>query len=313
MAAFVMTNCLPTLRHIRQWQPDVVHAHFAVPTGIIAWLARVLTRTPYVLTVHLGDVPGAMPETEKLFQILKPFTIPIWKGAACITAATEHIRQLAQAAYNLEVIHIPNGIDLDLQTQSPPEPKNPPRLVFMGRFTAQKNPLFLLEALKLIDKLPWELNMVGDGPLLPAVKERIAALGLQNHIHLHGWVSLDEVTRVMQDSDILLMPSRSEGLSIVGIKALAHGLAILGSDIEGIKEILVDGVNGIACPVDDQDAFARGLQALLGNAAKLKEMKQASRALASNFDLNRNFARYEEIFQSISSGHEIRLSSLYPG
>jgi glycosyltransferase involved in cell wall biosynthesis len=312
MAAFVITNCLPTLRHMLRWKPDLVHAHFAVPTGVIAWLMRVLTGRPYVLTVHLGDVPGGMPETDNIFRVIKPLTIPIWKGAACITAVSESVRQLALAAYALKVLNIPNGIELESLTPSPEAPGSPPRLVFAGRFTAQKNPLLIVEALQHLKDLSWELDMLGDGPLLPAVTEGVKAYGLEGRVRLHGWVSDVEVSRVMQGSDILLIPSRSEGLPIVGIKALAHGLAVLGSDIAGLKDIRVDGVNGVACAAGDRDSFARALKSLLGNPEKLMAMKQASRRLAPRFDLTRIAARYEEIFLDVSSRHENRLPSLHP-
>ncbi len=301
MAGFILTNLLPTLRQLSQWRPDVVHAHFAVPTGAVAWLARIMTGMPYVLTVHLGDVPGGFPEIEQVFRFLKPFTVPIWKGAACVTGISEHVRRLAQDAYHRDVIAIPNGIELSRHIQSSPEPQNPPRLVFVGRFTTQKNPLLLLESLELIQQLPWEADMLGDGPLWDAARRWIEALGLKDRIRLHGWVSNDEVSRVMQRSDVLLMPSRSEGLSVVGLKALAHGLAIMGSDIDGMKDILLPGINGLACPVNEPAPFAQGLKNLLGNVARLTAMKQASRKHAANFDLNRNVSRYEEIFRRVSS------------
>ena len=59
MALYCATSFLPTLRHIREWQPDVIHAHFAVPTGALAWAVHRLTGVPYVLTAHLGDVRSA--------------------------------------------------------------------------------------------------------------------------------------------------------------------------------------------------------------------------------------------------------------
>ena len=83
MGLFLLTSFLPTLRHLRRWKPDVIHAHLAVPTGALAWAASWLTGIPYVLTAHLGDVPGAVPEqTDRLYRVLNPLIRPIWKGAA---------------------------------------------------------------------------------------------------------------------------------------------------------------------------------------------------------------------------------------
>ena len=77
MGQYCATSFLPTLRHIREWKPDVIHAHFAVPTGALAWAAHRLTGVPYVLTAHLGDVPGGVPEqTDRLVQAHRPARPP---------------------------------------------------------------------------------------------------------------------------------------------------------------------------------------------------------------------------------------------
>src|SRR5205807_9557116 len=67
MGLYVLTSLRPTLRHIRKWKPDIIDAHFAVPTGVLAWLVHKLTGVPYVITAHLGDVPGGVPQqTDKM-------------------------------------------------------------------------------------------------------------------------------------------------------------------------------------------------------------------------------------------------------
>ena len=80
MGLYIATSLLPTLRHCWQWKPDVVHAHFAMPTGVLAWTAKRLARVPYVLTAHLGDVPGGVPtQTDRLFRYLGPAASAIWR------------------------------------------------------------------------------------------------------------------------------------------------------------------------------------------------------------------------------------------
>ena len=62
MAGYMVSNTWPVLGTARTWRPDVMHVHFAVPAGPVAWVAHQLTGVPYVLTAHLGDVPGGTPE-----------------------------------------------------------------------------------------------------------------------------------------------------------------------------------------------------------------------------------------------------------
>ena len=77
MSGFVLAAAWMCLRQLRHWKPDIIHAHFAVPGGPVAWLASRLGRVPYVLTAHLGDIPGGVPEkTGAWFRWIFPFTPP---------------------------------------------------------------------------------------------------------------------------------------------------------------------------------------------------------------------------------------------
>jgi glycosyltransferase involved in cell wall biosynthesis len=285
MAAYLALTLVPTLKHVYAWKPDVIHAHFAVPTGVIAWAIHQLTGIPYVLSVYLGDVPGGVPEqTEHLFKWIKPLTIPIWKAAVAVIAPASHIRHLAERHYDISPVIIPNGIDPADMVTSPAAPAIPVRLIFAGRLSIQKNPLFLLESLNEIKQLPWRLDVFGDGPLKRASQNLAEKCGLTSKVFFHGWVTSEQVQTAMQDSDILVLPSLSEGLPVVGMQALAAGLAILGSDVGGISDVVQPGQNGFLIPVNDSEAFAEKLTLML-DPEILAGMKQASCQLAESFGL----------------------------
>ena len=89
MALYVLTNVWTAVREARRWRPDIVHAHFAVPTGPVALMTSLFTGIPYVLTVHLGDVPGGVPEqTDHLFRLVGPLVSPVWHRAKAVTAVS---------------------------------------------------------------------------------------------------------------------------------------------------------------------------------------------------------------------------------
>lgn len=300
MGFFLVLNLLPSVQHAITWKPDVVHVHFAVPTGVLGWLINLAAGIPYVLTAHLGDVPGGVPEqTDRIFKMIKPLTVPIWRRAAAVTAVSEYIRKLALRSYDVPIKTIHNGIDLDKCKQSPLTPHHPPRLVFAGRFNPQKNLLFLIDILERVSDLDWEMDLLGDGPLMNAMKARILETGLTKRVRLHGWVAPDRVEQTMSRSDILLLPSVSEGMPVVGVRALGHGLAILGSDIGGIADVVQIGVNGYLCPVNNEDAFEKALRDMLTSDGLLWAMKRESRCLARRFDLHRVVQRYEQIFEAV--------------
>src|SRR5688572_19415177 len=113
MAIYVLAGLWVGRRLVDSFQPDVIHAHFAVPAGALAWLLSRMTGVPYVLTVHLGDVPGGVPEkTDEWFRWIYPFTPSIWRNAKEIVAVSEFTRQLALKKYRANIQVVPNGVDL---------------------------------------------------------------------------------------------------------------------------------------------------------------------------------------------------------
>ena len=218
---------------IREWKPDVIHVHFAVPAGAVALALSRLTGVPYLLTAHLGDVPGAVPEkTDGWFRWVYPFTPAIWHGAAKVVAVSQFTRRLALQRYKIAMDVIPNGVAMDLLPERVPY-QGVPRIIFAGRFVDQKNPAHLVQALARLRDLPWTCAMLGDGPLLEPVRELAKSCGVSDRFSFPGWVTPADVLEAFTESDILVLPSRSEGLSVVGVQALGLGLALVLSDVGG--------------------------------------------------------------------------------
>lgn len=284
---------------IREWKPDVIHAHFAVPAGAAAFLLSRMTGIPYVLTAHLGDVPGAVPEkTDRWFKVIYPFTPQIWTSAARVVAVSEFTRALALKHYQTHIQVIHNGVPLaDLPARK--TETGTPRILFAGRFMAQKNPDHLVAALLRLREFPWTCTMLGDGPLLDTVRRSVAASGVSGRFTFPGWVSPEQVLEKMAESDLLALPSRSEGLSVVGVQGLAMGLALVLSEAGGNVELVRPGKNGALFPPGDLPALTLALKSLLSSPTRLKEAQQESRALAQAFDLETVVSQYEALFQSI--------------
>jgi glycosyltransferase involved in cell wall biosynthesis len=302
MAGYLAGAFLPALRLARTWKPDLIHAHFAVPTGALANRLSRLTRIPYVLTAHLGDVPGGVPEkTGRWFRRVYRFTHAIWREASAVVAVSEHTRQLALEHYPVAIEVIPNGVALPDGAAEARPVSHPPALVFVGRFQPQKNLGFLIDLLDRVRDLPWGCTLVGDGPTRGEIEASIRQKGLADRVSLTGWVSPEEAARRLAASDLLVMPSLSEGLPVVGVRALAFGLALLVSQAGGLAELVEDGVNGRSCPIVDRECFERALRWCLEDSARLLQMKQASRSLAARYDIRTVAADYEAIFARVAA------------
>jgi glycosyltransferase involved in cell wall biosynthesis len=298
MSAFVLAGLRAGAVLSRVFHPDVIHAHFAVPAGAAAWTLSRLTKIPYLLTAHLGDIPGGVPEkTGKWFRFIQPFTQPIWRDATRVVAVSNFTRGLALQHYTVPIEVIPNGVDVTSLRPPTLELHKPPRLVFAGRFAEQKNPLQIVRVLARLRHLEWTCSLLGDGALLEPTRREIESLGLTDRFHLPGWVTPEQVIAEFQRSDILFMPSRSEGLPVVGVQALACGLALVVGRAGGFVD-LVDG-NGSLHDPDDSDGMAAALSSLLSNPADLLAARQKSLALAQAFDIERVVEAYEGIFKEV--------------
>jgi glycosyltransferase involved in cell wall biosynthesis len=297
MALYLAAALFPVVREVRIWRPDVVHAHFAVPTGPLALAAKMLSHIPYVLTVHLGDVPGGVPEqTDHLFRLIRPLVIPICRNARRVTAVSSFVAGLARKAYGVNPIVILNGVNPVVRPEL--RVHSPRRIMMVGRLSIQKNPLLAIEALALIKDLDWAFDIVGDGPLMPETRALAEQAGIEKRVTLHGWISNREVGELMAKADILLMTSLQEGLPMVAIEALQRGLAIVGSQIGGLQDVIEEGTNGFLCELSPS-AFAQKLRALLLDTALLERMRGASCEKAREFDLQKTVNAYEDVLAAI--------------
>lgn len=298
MLAFIPAALLAALRLRRVWKLDIVHVHFAVPSGAAAWLLQLLTRIPYILTIHLGDVPGGVPEkTDRWFRWVFPFTPPIWKKAAGIAAVSSTTRDLALNNYPVPIRVIPNGVDLRRLDPGIIRVGHPPRVVFAGRIQPQKNPILLVRCLAAVRDLPWTCTLAGDGPLLPQVRSEIERLNLTDRFSLTGWIAPEQVIEHFRQSDLLFMPSLSEGMPVVGVQALAMGLALILSRVGGCVDLIEDGKNGFLLEPEDQAGFEQALRVLLDDTSLLLSFRKASREHAHNFNLDTILSQYETMLK----------------
>lgn len=300
MLSFDLAGLWAGLALIRRIHPEIIHTHFAVPAGALAFALSVLTGIPYILTAHLGDVPGGVPEkTAHWFSWLEPFTTPIWKRARQVVAVSEFTRQLALAHYpSVDIRVIPNGADFTHLVTETVTVNATPHIVFAGRFVSQKNPLAIVRVLAALQDLNWTCAMLGDGPLFDEVKAEIAKQGMSERFRLTGWVTPADVLNEFSRSDILFMPSLSEGLPVVGVDALVKGLAIVASKIGGFFDLVDSARNGYLVEVHDEAGFSSALRELISNRERLAHFRAASLEKAKDFDIEKIADQYEEIMQA---------------
>ena len=212
---------------------------------------------------------------------------------------SESTRQLALKHYAREIGVIPNGVDVARWRPTGIRVQEPPRIVFAGRLVEQKNPIQIVHTLAELKDLSWQCVMIGDGSLLPEVQRTIVEHGLQERITLTGWITPEAVLDWFDKSDILFMPSLSEGFPVVGVQALAKGLAFVVSNIGGFVDIVGDGENGCLVDFSQPDNFSAVLRQFLSDRTQLERFRNASLKRAARFDIVHIAEQYEEIFLEV--------------
>lgn len=138
----------------------------------------------------------------------------------------------------------------------------------------------------------------GDGPQTANLQARITAEGLDRQVHLLGLRS--DVSNVLQSLDLFVLPTHQEALGTAFIEAAALAVPAIGSRIDGVPEVIQDGVTGLLVPVRDSDALAAAIIALLADPDRRRQMgRRASEYARSHFSREKMAAGMEGVYQAL--------------
>lgn len=196
--------------------------------------------------------------------------------------------------FNPETIDVPN----DLATAEVPREKF--IVSFMGRFSEEKRPEMFVDiahALSHNDRM--NFVMLGNGPEYEQVKQYIARLNLDDRIYAPGFV--DDMKPFLKLTDIVVIPSRIEGIPIILMESLAMGVPVVASNIGGIPSILKDGDNGFLCNPARIEDFVERLQTLYDDQDMYARLKRNARDSAvEQLSVRKMNDEYREAFQRLS-------------
>jgi len=220
------------------------------------------------------------------------------KWCSAIVCVCEAEKQLALAkriapAGKLFVVH--NGVrDVDPALLARPE-DGPVRLCSVARFAAPKDHRTLLSALCLLRSQEWELDLVGEGPLLPEIRREAEEAGLCGRIRFHGYLA--DPASVLGGAQVFVLSSRSEAFPRSVLEAMRAGLPVVASDVGGVAEAVTDGVNGLLVPDGDPGDLAAAIGRAIADPVLRRTMGAASRAMYdASFRLEHMVDRTAEIY-----------------
>lgn len=299
-------------RIIRQFRPSVIHmqtaaGNLALLTGVLARWHRVPALIKYTADLvqqnaTLQDFSGERRRrltqgvnrlsTEAFQRLLFALYSGIW-------ATTPRFQQRLAQHYGLaasKIVLLPNFIDLqpfvaiarDWDAHRPaPQPSAPLELLTVARLFPVKGLDLYLRALAQLPDLPLRARIVGSGSetyrqqLLALVDE----LGLGDRVELSGAIDPEAIASAYATADLFVLPSRHEPFGIVLIEAMAAGLPIVATEVDGIPQVVEAGVSALLVPPENVDRLAIALRALVTDPQRRLALARAGQRRAQNFGL----------------------------
>lgn len=242
-------------------KPAFIHVHVAMNAGLIALWAKRKFKIPYLLTEHwAGYLDEARPNFSDLNFVIRHYYQQVIRGASECSFVSAYLQQLFKRKFGIQITRvIPNVVDTDVFFPVEKQPAEKLRFIHVSTMLYQKNPEAILYALSLL-KENFDFEMLLYGPVTVARQQLITTLGLEEKVLLKGEVPQDELAKVMQQCDALILYSRFETFGCVLIEANACGVPVIVSDLEVFHEIVEEGLNGIFAEGENPEALAETLK-----------------------------------------------------
>lgn len=235
-------------RAIDEFAPDVVHAHWWFPAGLLSLGAD--RDVPLVTTMHGSDVRLARSKA-----FVHPLFRRVMARSAAVTAVSSWLAGEARAMAPRTAITVaPMPVDVQLFSAEA-NPRIPGRFLFVGRLNAQKGVRDLLEALSWLPAAI-TLDIVGDGEDAAALKARARDLGLESRITWHGALDHHALPPLYRRSQAVVMPSQHEGLGLVAVEAQLSRTPVIAYRSGGVPDVVDAQWGGRLVPPGDVRALA---------------------------------------------------------
>ena len=308
---------------VRDWQPDVLHAHSPALNGLAALRTAEKTGLPLVYEIRafwedaaVGNGTGKVNSPR--YWLTRQLENHVINGADAVAVICEGLRSdlISRGVESEKITISPNGVDLDLFGEPPARDEGllsdlglagKPVLGFIGSFYDYEGLDDLIAALPMLQRSHPEVHLllVGGGPMEKALKAQTERLGVGDAVSFTGRVPHAEVERFYSLMDIMVYPRKSMRLTelvtpLKPLEAMAQGRLVAASDVGGHRELIDDGVTGTLFPAGDPEKIAKKLSGLLDNAESWAQtIEMARRFVEAARTWSSNILRYTPVYQRL--------------
>ncbi len=301
---------LKAIRQIKQYGIDIIHAH-GHKAVIAGFLMHILLDIPIIGTCHLWfDSPNG----KMIYNGMKRLERFLYKYCSfCICVSGVILSRLSQKTPGItNALVIYNGIEFDPNMNRNIDKgairkelgiqNDYPIILNVGRLTAQKAQGDIISAAMILKANGMNVNIIiaGDGILRPHLNEQIEHLNLADVVKLLGFRG--DVSRLLNVSDIFLLPSLEEGLPIALLEAMSARVPIIATPVGEVPKIIEDGVNGLLVPVNDVRAIAGAIERCLKNMSEAERMSEnAFEQCERTFSSSIMYREYTKVYEKVMS------------
>ena len=302
---FFLGQCLAIIKLLKQYPVKVIHAHWLIPQGILALMAKKISKNkPAILcTSHGGDLYGL---NDPISKAIKRYVIKNVDAMTVVSSAMQdEIKKLVPEA-TLPTI-APMGTDLKhLFTPDDSVCRKLNQLLFVGRLVEKKGLKYLLQAMpEILKKYPdTHLNIAGTGPEQSNLKAQAKQLNIVKNISFLGRLSHQELVKEYREATLAVFPfiqaknGDIEGLGLVMIEAMGCGCPVFASDIPAVRDVIVDGETGVLMNPGKAYLISKKILEIIENPKKaLTISKQGREEVIKEFSWEISFAKYTKIIK----------------